>query len=62
VDYTTEEDRIAAQREKEIAKITELKKATHEKTKTWSDTMKVRYKVTSITRRRKINRYFRCAL
>jgi len=62
VDYTTEEDRIAAQREKEIAKITELKKATHEKTKTWNDTMKVRYKVTSITRRRKINRYFRCAL
>ncbi|RLU18835.1 hypothetical protein DMN91_009192 [Ooceraea biroi] len=39
VDYTTEEDRIAAQQEKEVAKITALKKATYEKTKTWSDTI-----------------------
>jgi len=44
VDYTTEEDRIAAQREKEIAKITELEKASYEKTKTWSDTIEVRSK------------------
>ncbi|KYN11332.1 PREDICTED: coiled-coil domain-containing protein 173-like [Trachymyrmex cornetzi] len=39
VDYTTEEDRIAAQQEKEAAKIAALKKATYEKSKTWDSTI-----------------------
>lgn len=41
VDYTTEEDRIAAQREREAAKIAALKKATYEKCKTWESTIEV---------------------
>ncbi|XP_018046470.1 PREDICTED: coiled-coil domain-containing protein 173-like [Atta colombica] len=39
VDYTTEEDRLAAQQEKEAAKIAALKKATYEKSKTWESTI-----------------------
>ncbi|KAM0726142.1 hypothetical protein ACS0PU_008223 [Formica fusca] len=35
VDYSTEEDRIMVQQEKEAAKIAALKKATYEKSKTW---------------------------
>lgn len=42
VDYTTEEDRKAEQREKEAAKIAALKKASFEKTKTWDTTIAVR--------------------
>jgi len=41
VDYTTEEDRLAAQQEKEAAKIAALKKATYEKSKTWESTIEV---------------------
>lgn len=41
VDYTTEEDRIAAQREKEAAKLAALKKATYDKSKTWDSTIEV---------------------
>lgn len=41
VDYTTEEDRIVAQQEKEAAKIAALKKATYEKSKTWDSTIEV---------------------
>ncbi|XP_028049911.1 trichohyalin [Monomorium pharaonis] len=39
VDYTTEDDRIAAQQEKKAAKIAALKKATYEKSKTWDSTI-----------------------
>ncbi|KAL6261602.1 hypothetical protein P5V15_006689 [Pogonomyrmex californicus] len=39
VDYTTEEDRIAAQQEKEAAKLAALRKATYEKSKTWESTI-----------------------
>ncbi|KYN04270.1 PREDICTED: trichohyalin-like [Cyphomyrmex costatus] len=39
VDYTTEDDRIAAQQEKEAAKIAILKKATYEKSKAWDSTI-----------------------
>lgn len=42
VDYTTEEDRIMAQQEKEAAKLAALKKATYEKSKTWDSTIEVR--------------------
>lgn len=41
VDYTTEEDRIVAQQEKEAAKMAALKKATYEKSKAWDDTIEV---------------------
>ncbi|XP_011698055.1 PREDICTED: calponin homology domain-containing protein DDB_G0272472-like [Wasmannia auropunctata] len=40
VDYTTEEDRIVAQQEREAAKIAALKKATYEKSETWHVTIK----------------------
>ncbi|XP_011648201.2 trichohyalin-like [Pogonomyrmex barbatus] len=39
VDYTTEKDRIAAQQEKEAAKLAALRKATYEKSKTWESTI-----------------------
>lgn len=42
VDYTTEEDRIMVQQEKEAAKIAALKKATYEKSKTWDTKIEVR--------------------
>lgn len=53
VDYTTEEDRIAAQQEKKAAKIAALKKATYEKSKTWDSTIEVcliysRFKIIAI--------------
>ncbi|XP_011873177.1 PREDICTED: calponin homology domain-containing protein DDB_G0272472-like [Vollenhovia emeryi] len=38
-DFTTEEDKIVAQREKEAAKVAALKKATYEKSKTWDITI-----------------------
>lgn len=41
VDYTTEEDRITTQQEKEAAKIAALKKATYEKSKTWDSKLEV---------------------
>lgn len=41
VDYTTVEDRIVERREKEAAKLTALKKKTHDKTKTWDSTIAV---------------------
>lgn len=41
IDYTTEKDRKAEQREKEAVKIAALKKASYEKTKTWDTTIKV---------------------
>lgn len=45
IDYTTEEDRIAEQREKEATKIAMLKKAAYEKTKTWENTIEVRLSI-----------------
>ncbi|KYN42135.1 hypothetical protein ALC56_03273 [Trachymyrmex septentrionalis] len=56
VDYTTEEDRIAAQQEKEAAKIAALKKATYEKSKTWDSTIeniKVRQREELLLKRQK---------
>ncbi|XP_024886485.1 vicilin-like seed storage protein At2g18540 isoform X1 [Temnothorax curvispinosus] len=56
VDYTTEEDRIAAQREKEAAKIAALKKATYEKSKTWDSTIqniKARQREELLSKRKK---------
>lgn len=41
MNYTTEEDRIAAEQEKEAAKIAALKKATYEKSKTWDTKIEV---------------------
>lgn len=41
MDYTTEDDRITTQQEKEAAKIAALKKATYEKSKTWDSKLEV---------------------
>lgn len=41
VDYTTEEERIMIQQEKEAAKIAAIKKATYEKSKTWDTKIEV---------------------
>ncbi|XP_025992772.2 vicilin-like seed storage protein At2g18540 [Solenopsis invicta] len=56
VDYTTEENRIAAQQEKEAAKIAALKKATYEKSKSWDITIeniKARQKKELLSKRQK---------
>ena len=42
VDYTTENERLAAAAEEEAAKLAALKKATYEMSKTWQDARAVR--------------------
>ncbi|XP_011251967.2 golgin subfamily A member 6-like protein 2 [Camponotus floridanus] len=56
VDYTTEEDRITTQQEKEAAKVAALKKATYEKSKTWDskiENIKARQREKLLSKRQK---------
>lgn len=41
VDYTTEKHRMAILAEKEVKRLTEIKKATYEMSKTWDNTIEV---------------------